>query len=73
MKDRTSLSLAPGLAQKAKILMAHLDFSAFNEFIEQLIRDEWDRRKAELSGKILFGSSQKPARTDESKTQDISP
>jgi hypothetical protein len=72
VKDRFTLSVAPGLAQKAKILMAHLDFSAFNEFIEQLIRNEWDQRKAELSGKILLGSSQKSPKTDESKTPDIS-
>ena len=42
-KQRSSLSLHPPIQQKAKVLMKLRDFPTLTGFIEQLVREEWDR------------------------------
>lgn len=41
---RTTLSFAPSLYAKARRVMEARDFSDFSSFVQQLIREEWDRR-----------------------------
>lgn len=41
---RTTLSFAPAVYAKARKVMEARDFNDFSGFIQQLIREEWERR-----------------------------
>ena len=44
MKRRTNISMDEGIRELAEEIMANRRFADFSGFIEQLIRDEYDRR-----------------------------
>lgn len=46
-RKRTTVRMYGEIKNKAAVLMRHLSFTNFTAFIEQLVRDEWDRRVAQ--------------------------
>lgn len=44
MKIRTNLTLEDGLIAKAKTMLAAEHYNNLSEYLEQLIRNEWNRR-----------------------------
>jgi len=50
MKKRIQVSINPVLVQRAKKLMDARGFDSFSEFLEDLIRQEMDRRKDSTVG-----------------------
>lgn len=47
-KSRIQVSISPGLVEQAQAVMKSRGFDSLSEFLESLIRDEWDRRSAAL-------------------------
>jgi hypothetical protein len=46
LKARSSINLHEPILQRAKILMHHKGFPTLTGFVEQLIREEWERQSA---------------------------
>lgn len=44
MKRRTNITINEAIYAKAQELMQVTDFDDFSGFVEQLVRDEWERR-----------------------------
>jgi hypothetical protein len=57
-KSRIQVSINPVLVERAKALMAARGFDSFSEFLEDLIRQEMDRRDA---GKVAPVARPAPA------------
>ena len=49
MKRRTNITVEESLYAKAQAVMEARDFSDFSGFLEQLIREEWERRNGPAS------------------------
>lgn len=44
MKQRLNVSINPDLVEEARLLMKARKFDSLSEFLESLIRDEWEAR-----------------------------
>lgn len=55
MKRRTNVTLNPAVYDLATAIMKVRHFDEFSGFVEQLIREEWDRRASEVEAATTTG------------------
>lgn len=55
MKRRTNVTLNPAVYDLATTIMKVRHFDEFSGFVEQLIREEWERRASEVEQAVTAG------------------